>query len=219
MIGRRSALSVIASVVVSVVSAGSAAHTAAPPPPGPAPEAVRAAKVTWADFVADHFATPTSIAQPCPAIDPTVTAATIGQLGLVPSDLPVTTAIVHDAVGAGIVALACGADLTKSPTPSGATSSSVHVTVLDGQAVFPQYVVRVASNNTPITPSPELGGEMASRCRNDGDVCVATWHSDGLVVTVRHRGPRSDDREAQVRAHLIAVAPQVVANLAAAGVA
>jgi hypothetical protein len=55
---------------------------------------------------------------------------------------------------------------------------------------------------------------MFGRCRSDQQFCVAGWHSDGLIVTVKLDGPRTADSEAQVRQLLVTVAPQVVANLA-----
>ena len=74
---------------------------------------------------------------------------------------------------------------------------------------------RVAGRDTGIErAAPELGGEMFGRCRNDQQFCVAGWHSDGLIVTVKLDGPRTADSEAQVRQLLVTVAPQVVANLA-----
>ena len=82
--------------------------------------------------------------------------------------------------------------------------------------MFPQYVVRVGGQDTPIERAPaELGGEGFGRCRNDAQFCVASWHADGLIVTVKLDGPRTEESEAQVRQLLVTIAPQVVANLAA----
>ena len=133
---------------------------------------------------------------------------------LATTDLPFGVSLYNDSVGSGITGVRCGVDLTKTATPSGATSYAVEVTVLDGQAVFPQYVTRVAGNNTPIVQVPELGGEMITRCRNEPAVCVASWHARGLVVTVRLRGPRTDQSEAQVGQLLHALVRVVVANVA-----
>lgn len=177
--------------------------------------AVRNAKVGWARFVADNFATPTSVPDPCPLLAAEAATGGVAALGLTPTDLPFGVAIYNDTVGAGITGIRCGVDFNKTPTPSGATSYAVEVTVLDGQATFPQYVTRVAGNNTPITQAPELGGEVIGRCRNEPAVCVASWHSRGLVVTVRLDGPRTDQSEAQARQMLAALVPPVVANVAA----
>ena len=135
-------------------------------------------------------------------------------LGLVPSALPFGVSLYRDATGAGIIGIVCGVDLDAGAQPADATGIAVEVTLLDGQAVFPQYVVRVAGVNTPITPSPELGGDVMSRCRFQPTVCVAAWHNLGLVVNVRLDGPRTDASEAQIRQLLRAVAREVVANLA-----
>jgi hypothetical protein len=175
--------------------------------------AIRSAKVGWSRFVADNFATPNAILDPCPLM--TVDAANRGVagLGLTPTDLPYGVSLYRDSVGTGIIGITCGADLSEAASPAGATLFAVEVTILDGQAVLPQYVERVASRNTPIErAAPELGGEMFARCRDQ--FCVAGWHSDGLVVTVKLDGPRTAESEAQVRQLLVTVAPQVVANLA-----
>jgi hypothetical protein len=176
---------------------------------------IRAAKVGWSRFVADNFATPNAILDPCPLMTVDSANAGVAAIGLVPTDLPYGVSLYRDLVGTGIIGITCGADLSEAATPAGATMFAVEVTILDGQAVFPQYVERVAGRNTPIErAAPELGGEMFARCRNDPQFCVAGWHSDGLIVTVKLDGPRTPDSEAHVRRLLVAVAPQVVANLA-----
>jgi hypothetical protein len=185
--------------------------TAVPTPVSEA--AIRAAKVGWSRFVADNFATPNAILDPCPLMTVDVANGGVAGLGLTPTDLPYSVSLYRDTVGTGIIGITCGADLSKAASPAGATLFVVEVTILDGQAVFPQYVERVAGRNTPIErAAPELGGEMFARCRDQ--FCAAGWHSDGLIVTVKLDGPRTAESEAQVRQLLVTVAPQVVANLA-----
>lgn len=199
----------------TVVAATTTTTAVALAPDATGEDLVRRAKVGWARFVSDYFATPTSIAAPCPLSTPEALTADIAALGLVPSALAFGTSLYWDATGAGIVGIACGVDLSKSADPSGSTGYVVEATLLDGQAVFPQYVVRLAGNNTPITPSADLGGETIVRCLSGSQVCVASWHRDGLVVTVRLRGSRTDDSEAQAGFLLTATVPDVVASLAA----
>lgn len=208
-------------LVAAIALAGGSQSAAAPPPstavpPGIADDDIRAAKVTWSRFVADNFATPDAIHDPCPLLPTDAATAHVQALGLVPSALPYGVELYRDATGAGIIGIRCGVDLAESADPAESTGFAVEVTLLDGQAVFPQYVVRVAGRNTPITPSPELGGDVSGRCRFEPTVCVASWHGDGMVVTVRLDGPRTDESEAQTFQALGAIAPEVVANLAAA---
>ena len=175
--------------------------------------AIRAAKVGWSRFVADNFATPNAILDPCPLMTVDDANGGVAGLALTPTDLPYAVSLYRDTVGTGIIGITCGADLSRASSPAGATLFAVEVTILDGQAVFPQYVERVAGRNTPIErAAPELGGEMFARCRDQ--FCAAGWHSDGLIVTVKLDGPRTAESEAQVRQLLVTVAPQVVANLA-----
>ena len=184
-------------------------------PSGVSSDAIRSAKVGWSRFVADNFATPNAILDPCPLLTVEDANAGVAGLGLVPSDLPYGVSLYRDLVGTGIIGITCGADLSAAASPDGATLFAVEVTLLDGQAVFPQYVVRVGGRSTPIERADAaLGGEMFGRCRTDQQVCVASWHSHGLIVTVKLDGPRTDESEAQVRQLLVTIAPQVVANLA-----
>jgi hypothetical protein len=177
--------------------------------------AIRDAKVGVSRFVADNFATPNAILDPCPLLTVDAANAAVAGLGLIPTDLPFGVSLYRDTVGVGIIGITCGADLSAAATPAGATLFAVEVTILDGQAVFPQYVERLGGRNTPIErAAPELGGEMFARCRNDPQFCVAGWHSDGFIVTVKLDGPRTADSETQVRQLLVPIAQQVVANLA-----
>jgi hypothetical protein len=193
--------------------AASAAPTSAPAPISA--DAIRAAKIGWTRFVADNFATPNAIADPCPLLTPEAATTRVQALGLVPSALPYGVQLFRDQTGAGIIGIVCGVDLAAAANPAGSTGFAVEVTLLDGQAVFPQYVVRVAGQNTPITPSPELGGDVITRCLVEPTVCVASWHNRGLVVNVRLDGPRTDASEAQTRQLLLTITPEVVANLSA----
>ena len=178
-------------------------------------DAIRAAKVGWSRFVAVNFATPNAILDPCPLMTVDDANAGVAALGLTPTDLPYGVLLYRDVIGVGIIGISCGADLSDAASPAGATLFAVEVTILDGQAVFPQYVERVAGTGTPIERAAAgLGGEMCARCRNDQQFCVAAWHSDGLIVAVKLDGPQTDDSEGHVRRLLATVAPQVVANLA-----
>jgi len=218
---RASVVGAIAAMAVTVgagATGGPVLATSEPPagePPAFVIDAttIRAAKVGWARFVADNFATPTAVPDPCPLLVAESMTGSIAAVGLVATDLPFGVALYDDNVGAGIAGVRCGVDLAKTPTPSGATSYAVEVAVLDGQATFPQYVARVIGNNTPIVQTPELSGETSGRCRNEPRVCVASWHAAGLVVSVRLDGPRTDESPAQTMSVLAAVVPQVIANL------
>lgn len=206
-----SAAALAAAVAASVPAAAST------PPAGPAVDAnaVLDAKVGWSRFVAANFATPTSIASACPLLPPEEATAAVAAAGLVASVLPAGVWLYRDGTGAGITGVGCGNDLAKGNDPSDSTSVVVEATVLDGQAELPQYVTRLAGNNTPIVQNATLGGQTVNRCRSDPFVCVAAWHRDGLIVTVRLDGPRTDQSEAQALALLTALVPSVVANLAA----
>lgn len=202
--------------VAAAATALSAPIAASTPPAGPTVEtdAVLDAKIGWSRFVAANFATPTSIPFACPLLPPEEASAAVTAAGLVASALPAGVWLYRDATGAGIAGIACGNDLAKGNDPSDSTSVVVEATVLDGQAEFPQYVVRLAGNNTPIVQDATLGGQTVNRCRSDPFICVAAWHRDGLIVTVRLDGPRTDQSEAQALALLTAIVPSVVANLA-----
>ena len=210
------AVAIFATGLMSAPAAALGVLPSTPAPPSPVTaEAVRAAKVGWSRFVADNFAVPTAVPDPCPLLSAETAAAQVQALGLVPSILPYSASLYRDATGAGIIGIACGVDLATAADPAGSTGLVVEVTLLDGQAVFPQYVVRVVGQNTPIEQSVELGGDLIGRCRNEVPVCVASWHRAGLIVTVRLGGARTDQSEAQVRQTLVVVVPQVLVNLAA----
>jgi hypothetical protein len=181
--------------------------------PAPTSAELLAAKVGWSQFVAANFATPNAVLDPCPLAPVETMAAVVSAHGLVPSARPYGVALYRDNVGAGIIGIVCGVDLAASADPAGSTGFAVEVTLLDGQAVFPQYVARVESPDTPIVRSAALGGETAARCRNEPNVCVASWHRDGVVVSVRLDGPRTDASLDQTHRVLLAVVPTVLANL------
>jgi hypothetical protein len=183
--------------------------------PAPTSAELLAAKVGWSQFVAANFATPNAVLDPCPLAPVETMTAAVAAHGLVPSIRPYGVALYRDNVGAGIIGIVCGVDLAASADPAGSTGFAVEVTLLDGQAVFPQYVARVESSDTPIVRSTELGGETAARCRNDPSVCVASWHRDGVVVSVRLDGPRTEASLDQTHRVLLAVVPTVLANLGA----
>ena len=212
-----------AAPATTVVPTSSAPSTSSAPTtitPTTVPEpiagtAIRDAKVGVSRFVADNFATPNAILDPCPLLTVDAANAAVAGLGLIPTDVPYGVSLYRDTVGVGIIGITCGADLSAAATPAGATLFAVEVTILDGQAVFPQYVERLGGRNTPIErAAPELGGEMFARCRTEPQVCVAGWHSDGFIVTVKLDGPRTADSETQVRQLLAPIAQQVVVNLA-----
>jgi hypothetical protein len=203
-------LTLAVAVAVTVADGASAAA-----PPTVTSAQVRAAKVGWSRFVADNFATPDAVQDPCPLLAPDVAVTRVQALGLVPSALPYGVALYRDATGAGIIGIVCGNDLTDAQNPPESTSFAVEATLLDGRAVFPQHVLRAAGQGTGIFASPELGGEVITRCRTDPFLCLASWHRNGLVVTVKLDGPRTEQSEAQALQLLVAVAPTVVANLAA----
>ncbi|MGH9136113.1 MAG: hypothetical protein ACRD0G_03580 [Acidimicrobiales bacterium] len=219
---RRWGAGVTGALLAAVVGLAAGLPSSAVTPPSTAVPAgipdddIWAAKVAWSRFVADNFATPDAIHDPCPLLAADAATAHVQALGLVPSALPYGVELYRDATGTGIIGIRCGVDLAEPADPAESTGFAVEVTLLDGQAVFPQYVVRVAGQNTPITPSPELSGDVSGRCRFEPTVCVASWHGDGLVVTVRLDGPRTDESEAQTFQALGAITPEVVANLAAA---
>lgn len=215
----RRSLRIVAVVAAALAMAGASTMPvgASTPPAGPAIDthAVLDAKVGWSRFVAANFAIPTSIPGTCPLLPPEEASAAVTAAGLVASALPAGVWLYRDGTGAGIAGIGCGNDLAKGNDPSDSTSVVVEATVLDGQAEFPQYVTRLAGNNTPIVQDATLGGQTVSRCRSDPFLCVAAWHRDGLIVTVRVDGPRTDQSEAQALTLLTSLVPSVVANLAA----
>lgn len=186
---------------------------APPSPSGPTSEQLRAAKAGWSWFVASNYATPTAVLDPCPLVAVEPVAAAVSEQGLIPSALPYGVELYRDNVGTGVVGIVCGVDLGAAAEPPGSTGLAVEVTLLDGQAVFPQYVSRVLGSDTPIVRSTELGGETAARCRNEPTVCIAVWHRDGMVVTVRLDGPRTDASLDQTHRLLLALVPGVVSSL------
>lgn len=216
----------LAAAVVALLGAGTAA---AAPPSSVAEDSdatseaaepfvidadtARAAKVEWAQFVATHYATPAAIPASCPTVSAEQLAGSLFFNGLTPTDRAHVVSLTRDPVGAGIVNLSCGVDLTRPSSPSGSTDAVVEVTILDGQADYPAYVRRVSgSADTPIVASP-LGGVEFARCRTEPSRCIASWHSDGLVVTVRLELSRSDENVERARAILHDLVPQAVAGL------
>ena len=148
--------------IAAAPTSTTAATTTTVPPAGISNDAIRDAKVGWAQFVADNFATPDAILDPCPLLTVDAANAGVSALGLVPSDLPFGVSLYRDATGVGIIGIACGADLADAASPPGATLFAVEVTLLDGQAVFPQYVVRVGGQDTPIERPPPNWAARAS---------------------------------------------------------
>jgi hypothetical protein len=228
-VNRRRAVLAVAGTLVAL--SGGAPVLATTPPTSPPPQptttvppriasgAIRAAKVGWSRFVADNFAVPTSVPDPCPLLAADVATGSVAAVGLIPSDLPFTVELYTDWTGGAITGIVCGVDLDRAASPAGATGYAVEATLLDGQVTFPQYVASVQGNNTPIVQSAELGGETVARCRSDPSLCLASWHGNGLVVTVVLEGPRTDESESQVAQLLASVVRRVVANLAAVPVA
>ena len=123
--------------------------------------------------------------------------------------IPVTVfekAATLNPVGAGIISIACGVDLADASEPAGSTGLVVEATILDGQVGFAAYAEHIAGRDVEVAAAPVLGGEQAGHCRNDPTMCVASWHSDGLVVTVKLDGPRIEASESHAFQLLEAVA-------------
>lgn len=185
---------------------------------------IRQAKIGLTGFVLDHIDRPLRIDGPCPSIPAETAAASVSALGLVPSTREYGAAIVFDGdVGGGLAALRCGVDLARSADPQGSTALSADVTMLDGQATFDQYAVALAGTDVAITdvvvPGLPADGDrpsmrQAARCTNGGRDCVAALSADDLVVTVRLRDLPPDTGEQLARQLVVAVTPEVIANLA-----
>lgn len=208
-----------AGVLAAALALGAGVSASAAPSDEPAlvidGDSVRAAKVEWAQFVATHYPTPAAIAAPCPTVGAEQLAAALTANELAPTERPHVVSLVREPVGAGIVSLSCGVDLTRPANPSGSIDAVVEVTILDGQADYPAYVRRVSgSAETTIDPSP-LGGVEFARCRTEPSRCIASWHHDGLVVTVRLELSRNDDNAARARAVLHELVPHAIAGLLA----
>lgn len=196
-----------------------AVATAPPAPPAftATAEAVRAAKLTWVHFVAEQFATPTAISAPCPSITAEQLAVHLQAVGLAPTAKPHGVTLYREGIGAGLVSIRCGVDLSQGSDPAGSTDATVDVTLLDGQADFPAYAQWLTSRGDIALEASPLGGLEVARCRSGPTHCVASWHFDGLVVTVRLELPASDENLARARDVLHAAVPEVVAALGDGG--
>ncbi len=217
---RRAFRGLVLAAAVGPLAGGLVAPTATTAASGSSPsptavDAVRAAKVGWTRFVAANVVAPTAISEPCPLLSADEAAASLVDAGAVPSAVPYGVWLDRRSVGAGIISIACGIDLAEASDPPGSTGLVVEVTILDGQVGFAEYAEDIAGRDPEIAGAPVLGGEQAGRCRNEPTMCVATWHADGLVVTVKLDGPRTDASESQAFQLLEAVAPAVLTNLAA----
>lgn len=190
---------------------------ATPAPASFDPVTVRAAKVGWARFVAGHADRPRNVSDPCPTLTPEALGWYLGQLGLTASARDYGAAIVTDsAVGGGVVALRCGVDINAAANPAGSVAVAVDVVLLDGQATFGQYAVRLTGRNDTIVESGPLPGtRLAGRCTNGGRSCSYGLGLSGLVVTVRATGLPADAGDALARQLVAAITPEVVANLQA----
>ncbi len=212
---RRLAAGLVAVAAVSSVGQVAAVVVAGSRAPTTSGDAVRAAKLGWTRFVAGNVVAPTAVSEPCPMLSAEAASAAVADVGAVPSALPSGVWLDRRSVGAGIISIACGVDLADASEPAGSTGLVVEATILDGQVGFAAYAEHIAGRDVEVAAAPVLGGEQAGRCRNDPTMCVASWHSDGLVVTVKLDGPRSEASESQAFQLLEAVAPTVLTNLAA----
>lgn len=213
--------------VATVMAFPSAAAATTPPssppsspssePPGVVSEdEVRAAKAGLGWFLLDHIDRPTRVDDPCPTLPVESVGWYLSQAGLASSERPYGVAVVWETdVGAGLVAVRCGVDISESAQPEGSVAWSLDVSMLDGQATFAQYAVDVGGREVSITPLPDIRGQLASTCSNGGTRCTATLEVDGLLLTLRLRGLPSESGEQSARDLVTATVREVVANLGA----
>lgn len=178
---------------------------------------VRAAKAGLAWFLLDHVDRPTRVDDPCPTLPVESVGWYLAQAGMAASQRPYGAAVVWETdVGAGLVALRCGMDLSQSPDPEGSVSWSLDVAMLDGQATYAQYAVFLGGRDVTITQLPDRRAQLASTCTNRATRCAAAYGVDGLLLTLRLRGLPGDDTGETVTRNLVQqIAREVVANLGA----
>jgi hypothetical protein len=203
----------LAAVAIAASTLLPAAGHAASETPSPLDD-VRLAKIGLAGFIVEHVDRPLRIAVPCPTLPVESAGGYLSSLGLVPSAREYGPAVVFESdIGAGVVALRCGNDLARPAEPPGSVALSTDVTMLDGQATFDQYAVDLGGNDVAVTDVAQPPGRQVARCTNGGSDCTAALAVDDLVVTVRLRGLPADTGEQLARQLVVAITPEVIANL------
>lgn len=185
--------------------------TEAPPIAG---DAVRRAKVGLSWFLLEHVDRPRNIGVPCPLLSSASLGFYVGQLGLTWSQLAYGVEVAWDTqVGDGLILVRCGVNMTAAADPAGSVSMQLQATMLDGQATFDQYAVRLGGRDVIVAAAPL--GELAGRCSNGGRSCTYALHVDGLVITTQVNGLPAETGPTLTERLVQAVAPEVVTNLAA----
>lgn len=221
-----SALAAVVSVAGTVsVSASSSPPSSEPPPTVSEPagevtaseDEVRLAKAGLGSFLLGNVDRPTRVADPCPTLPIESVAWYLDQAGgIAVSQRPYGVAVVWETeVGGGLVAVRCGMDLEQSPEPEGSVGWSLDVAMLDGQATFAQYAVFLGGRDVLIDQVPDVRGQLASTCNDNGTRCTATLEIDNLLFTLRLRGLPDDSGEQIARDLVVNIVREVVANLGA----
>lgn len=175
---------------------------------------VQRAKAGLLSFMLEHVDRPRNVADPCPLLSSPSLGFYVGELGLSWSQLSYGVEVAWDnQVGAGVAAVRCGVDLNAAPDPPGAVGVQLQVLILDGQATFSQYAVRVGGRDV-VVEETDAGG-LAGRCTNGGRSCLYALDVDGLVITVQAVGLPADTGATLTQRLAVEIAPEVVANLAA----
>lgn len=119
----------------------------------------------------------------------------------------------YEEVHPDLMGLVCAGDAYGNPNASDLmTASGVTVVDLADLADFESMLPTMGLPGLTVEPAPEhLGGELVATCAME-ELCVAFWHSDGLVVGVPLVADGAD--EDTVEQLLVLLLPDVLATLA-----
>lgn len=208
-------------VVVTLGLGGGMPVRASAPPTLPGAVAVseddvRLAKAGLGWFLLANVDRPTRVSDPCPTLAVEAAGWYLAQTDLTMSQRPFGAAVVWETeVGAGLVSVRCGIDLSESPEPAESIAWSLDVTMLDGQATFAQYAVFLAGRDVLIDQLPDIRGQIASTCTNGGTQCTAALEVDDLLLILRLKGLPDETGERITRDIVVATLREVAANLGA----
>lgn len=203
-------------LVPPLMDLGRLSETSSTTTSGAVLDEIHLAKIGLAEFLVEHVDRPLRIADPCPTLSAEQAAQHLTAVGLIPSSAEYGPAIVFEAdIGGGLAAVRCGNDLARGAEPAGAVGVSSDVAMLDGQATFDQYAVDLGGEDAEVFHVADPEGELASSCNNGGRDCTVALNVDDLVVTIRLKGLPAEAGEQLAQQLVVAVAPLIIANLAA----
>lgn len=181
-------------------------------------EAVRAAKAGLGWFLLDHVDRPRNVvAAPCPMLSQEAVNGHLGVLGLTGSARPYGVDVVWDTKpGGGVVALRCGVDVAASADPPDSAAVAFDALMLDGQATFDQYAVRLFGRDVVIADvTVPAAGRIASTCDDGATSCTVAAEFHDLVIVLHASGLPAETGEQVARELTLAATAEIVANLAA----